>query len=61
MTVAHDEAGSRVRAALTAGGHLVDDSQARAFWVLVDAEGNEVCVCTWEDRDRQPTAPRPAD
>ena len=51
VTVAHDEAEARVRAALAAGGHLVDDSFARSFWVLADAEGNEVCVCTWTDRD----------
>jgi 4a-hydroxytetrahydrobiopterin dehydratase len=51
ITVAHDEAEARVRSALAAGGRLVDDSFARAFWVLSDAEGNEVCVCTWTDRD----------
>jgi 4a-hydroxytetrahydrobiopterin dehydratase len=51
ITVAHDEAEDRVRAALGAGGRLVDDSFARSFWVLADAEGNEVCVCTWTDRD----------
>ena len=53
ITVAHDEAERRVRAALDAGGHLVDDSYARSFWVLADAEGNEVCVCTWTDRDER--------
>jgi 4a-hydroxytetrahydrobiopterin dehydratase len=51
ITVAHDEAEPRVRAALAAGGRLVDGSHARAFWVLADAEGNEVCVCAWTDRD----------
>jgi 4a-hydroxytetrahydrobiopterin dehydratase len=53
ITVAHDEAEPRVRAALSAGGRLVDDSHARAFWVLADAEGNEACVCTWTDRDER--------
>jgi 4a-hydroxytetrahydrobiopterin dehydratase len=53
VTVAHDEAEPRVRAALAAGGRLVDDSHARAFWVLADPEGNEVCVCTWTDRDER--------
>ena len=24
---------------------------ARAFWVLADPEGNEACLCTWEDRE----------
>jgi 4a-hydroxytetrahydrobiopterin dehydratase len=53
LAVAHDDAEPRVRAALAAGGRLVDDSFARAFWVLADAEGNEVCVCTWTDRDER--------
>ena len=51
MSVPHDEAESRIEAALTAGGVLVSDARARAFWVLADAEGNEVCVTTWQDRD----------
>jgi 4a-hydroxytetrahydrobiopterin dehydratase len=51
ITVAHDEADARVAAALAAGGRLVSDAQARSFWILADAEGNEVCVCTWQDRD----------
>ncbi|HEY8828031.1 MAG TPA: VOC family protein [Jatrophihabitantaceae bacterium] len=53
ITVSHDEAEARVRAALDAGGVLVDDSYARSFWVLADVEGNEVCVCTWTDRDER--------
>jgi len=52
ITVAHDEGEPRVRAALAAGGHLVNDSFARAFWVLADAEDNEICVCTWMDREK---------
>jgi 4a-hydroxytetrahydrobiopterin dehydratase len=51
IAVAHDEAEGRIAAALAAGGHLVSDAAARAFWILADAEGNEVCVCTWQDRD----------
>jgi 4a-hydroxytetrahydrobiopterin dehydratase len=53
VTVAHDEAEPRVRAALAAGGRLVDDSFARSFWVLADVEGNEICICTWTDRDER--------
>jgi 4a-hydroxytetrahydrobiopterin dehydratase len=53
VTVAHDEVEARVRSALDAGGVLVDDSFARSFWVLADTEGNEVCVCTWLDRDER--------
>jgi 4a-hydroxytetrahydrobiopterin dehydratase len=51
IVVPHDEAAGRIAAALAAGGHLVSDTAARAFWILADAEGNEVCVCTWQDRD----------
>lgn len=51
VTVPHDVAEQRVAAAIAAGGHLVSDRRARAFWVLADPEGNEACVCTWQDRD----------
>ena len=51
IAVSHDEGPARVRAALDAGGRLLSDEAARAFWVLADVEGNEVCVCTWQDRD----------
>jgi len=50
LTVSHDVAEQRLAAALAAGGTLVSDARARAFWVLADAEGNEVCICTWQDR-----------
>ena len=53
VTVAHDEAEARVQAALDAGGVLVSDEAARSFWILADAEGNEICVCTWQDRDER--------
>lgn len=51
ITVPHQEAEARIAAALAAGGRLVSDADARAFWILADAEGNEICVCTWQDRD----------
>jgi 4a-hydroxytetrahydrobiopterin dehydratase len=51
VTVPHELAEQRVADALAAGGTLVSDARARAFWVLADAEGNEVCVCTWLDRE----------
>ncbi|MGK2947627.1 MAG: VOC family protein [Acidimicrobiales bacterium] len=50
VTVPHDEADARISAALAAGGQMVSDRAARAFWVLADPEGNEACICTWEDR-----------
>jgi 4a-hydroxytetrahydrobiopterin dehydratase len=40
----------RIDAALAAGGTLVSDAEAPAFWVLADPEGNRVCLCTWQDR-----------
>lgn len=49
--VAHDEAESRVAAAVAAGGRVVDDGHAPAWWTLADAEGNEVDVATWQARD----------
>ena len=52
VTVAHDAAEERVAAALAAGGTLVTDEYARSWWVLADADGNEACVSTWQDRDR---------
>lgn len=50
LTVTHDVAEQRVQAALDAGGTLLSDARAKAFWVLADIEGNEVCICTWQDR-----------
>lgn len=51
VSVPHDEAESRIGAALGAGGTLINDARAPAFWVLADAEGNEACVTTWQGRD----------
>ena len=51
ISVPHDEAERRLAAALAAGGTLVSDKAAPAFWVLADAEGNEACITTWQARD----------
>jgi 4a-hydroxytetrahydrobiopterin dehydratase len=51
VDVPHHEADSRIDAAISAGGHMVSDDRARAWWVLADADGNEACICTWQDRD----------
>jgi 4a-hydroxytetrahydrobiopterin dehydratase len=51
ISVPHDVARERIDAALAAGGVLVSDRRAPAFWVLADAEGNEACVTTWQGRD----------
>ena len=50
VIVPEDEVDDRIEAAVAAGGTLVSDAAARAFWVLADPEGNEACLCTWEDR-----------
>ena len=50
VSVPHDQAEARVAAAIAAGGRLVTDAFARSWWVLADADGNEACVCTWQDR-----------
>jgi 4a-hydroxytetrahydrobiopterin dehydratase len=42
---------ARVAAALAAGGRLVSAAHAPSWWVLADAEGNEVCVSTSAGRD----------
>jgi 4a-hydroxytetrahydrobiopterin dehydratase len=51
VTVPHDVAQQRIAAALAAGGTLVSDEAAPAFWILADPEGNEACICTWQGRD----------
>lgn len=43
------EARERVDAVVAAGGRLVTDEHAPSWWVLADAEGNELCVCTEEE------------
>jgi 4a-hydroxytetrahydrobiopterin dehydratase len=44
--VAHDEAEQRLQAVLDAGGRLVSDRAAPAYWVVEDADGNRSCICT---------------
>ena len=51
IAVPHDQAAARVAAALAAGGRLVSDEHAPAWWALADAEGNEACVATWAGRE----------
>ncbi len=51
LDVPHDAARGRIEAALAAGGRLLSDAEAPAFWVLADPEGNEACICTWQGRD----------
>jgi 4a-hydroxytetrahydrobiopterin dehydratase len=44
--VAHDEGERRLQAVLDAGGRLVSDLAAPAYWVVEDADGNRSCICT---------------
>lgn len=48
--VPHDDAERRLQDALDAGGRLVSDSAAPAYWVVEDADGNRACICTPEGR-----------
>ncbi len=41
----------RIAAAIGAGGELVDDTAAPAFWVLADPQGNRACLTTWQGRE----------
>lgn len=50
VTVPHDVAAARIDAALAAGGRLITDRFAPAWWVLADPDGNVACVCTWQGR-----------
>jgi 4a-hydroxytetrahydrobiopterin dehydratase len=51
VDVPHEAASARIDAAIAAGGRLLSDAEAPAFWVLADPEGNEACICTWQGRD----------
>ena len=51
LSVPHDVLQERMAAAIDAGGRLVSDAHAPAFWVLADGDDNLVCLCTWESRD----------
>jgi 4a-hydroxytetrahydrobiopterin dehydratase len=49
--VPHDQAEARVAAALAAGGRVVRDKFAPAWWTLADAAGNEADIATVLERD----------
>jgi len=50
ICVPHDQVEARIAAAVEAGGLLVTDVGAPAFWVLADPQGNKACLCTWQGR-----------
>jgi len=49
--VPYEQAEARVSAALAAGGRMVRDDFAPAWWTLADAAGNEVDIATTTSRD----------
>ncbi len=49
--VPHDQAEGRVAAALAAGGRIVRDDFAPAWWTLADSAGNEADISTTTGRD----------
>jgi 4a-hydroxytetrahydrobiopterin dehydratase len=51
IVVPREVAEGRLQAALEAGGTLVTDEHAPAFWVLADQHGNKVCICTADGRE----------
>jgi len=50
--VPQDLARERVDAVVAAGGRLVTDEFAPAWWVLADTDGNVACVCTAQEAPR---------
>ncbi|HEX5086181.1 MAG TPA: 4a-hydroxytetrahydrobiopterin dehydratase [Nocardioides sp.] len=50
IVVPREVAEERVQAALDAGGTLVSTDAVPAYWILADAHGNKVCVCTADGR-----------
>lgn len=49
VSLACEAARARLDAALTAGGRVADDDEARGTWILSDRAGNRVCIASWPD------------
>jgi 4a-hydroxytetrahydrobiopterin dehydratase len=58
VSVGRRHAEERLRAAVAAGGTVVDDSGAPASWILADRSGNKVCIAAWPD-GAEPADPSP--
>jgi 4a-hydroxytetrahydrobiopterin dehydratase len=54
VSVAREHAEARMKAAVAAGGRVVDDSSAPGAWILSDRAGNKVCIAAWPDGAEQP-------
>jgi len=55
VSVPREQAEQRFAAAVAAGGVIVDDSHAPAWWILADRSGNKVCIAAWPDGAVDPT------
>lgn len=53
VSVAREHVTLRLKAALAAGGRIVDESHAPSHWTLADRAGNRVCICAWPDGSTQ--------
>jgi 4a-hydroxytetrahydrobiopterin dehydratase len=49
VSVPLEHAEARLKAAVKAGGIVIDDSHAPAYWILSDRSGNKVCIASWPD------------
>jgi 4a-hydroxytetrahydrobiopterin dehydratase len=47
----YEQAEARVKEAVAAGGSVIFDRYAPAWWTLADPEGNEADISTWMGRD----------
>jgi 4a-hydroxytetrahydrobiopterin dehydratase len=57
VSVAREQAETRLAAALAAGGRIVDESDAPNSWILADRAGNKVCIAAWPDGSRSQDPP----
>jgi 4a-hydroxytetrahydrobiopterin dehydratase len=60
VSVAREHVAARLKAALAAGGRIVDESHAPSHWTLADRAGNRVCICAWPDGSTQKPSGGPA-
>ena len=52
VSLPRDHIRSRLEAAVSAGGRIVDESEAPSAWILADRSGNKVCLAAWPDGAR---------
>ena len=59
VSVPREHAVARMKAAVAAGGRIVDDSEAPGSWILADRAGNKVCMASWPDGPAPATEDEP--